>query len=243
MIAIALTVALFMSFFPAFSEGIDDLMNMLRGFPAELLRGFGLDIESFGSYSGFLAYIYTFVQLLLGILAVQSGMTLMGREKLSKTSDFLLSKPVSRTNLWAQKNVAGFLGILLINAIIAVLVYGLAAIQGMNFEPAIRDILFSSVLVQLMFFLLGGLLANIRKRLRTVTGPATSIGMGFYFLLIVARLLEEEKLSKLSIYGLFDTAQVQQKGIEPLNLLIALSICITFAGLSYWRYTRMDVEV
>ncbi len=99
----------------------------------------------------------------------------------------------------------------MINAIIAVTVYGIAKAQGMTFEPAIRDILLSSVIVQLIFFFLGGLLANMKPRLRTVTGPAGAIGLGFYFLLVISRLLEEDALSKLSIYGLFDTMQVQQK--------------------------------
>ncbi len=243
LIATVLTIAVFMSFFPSFNEGMDDLIAMLHSFPVEFLRGFGLDIESFGTYSGFLAYIYTFIQLLLGIVAVQSGMMLMGREKLNKTSDFLFSKPISRSSLWAQKNTAGLLGILVINAIIAVTVYGIAKAQGMTFEPAIRDILLSSVIVQLIFFFLGGLLANMKPRLRTVTGPAGAIGLGFYFLLVISRLLEEDALSKLSIYGLFDTMQVQQKGIDPLNLTIAFILCALLAVISYRHYTRMDVEI
>ncbi len=66
LIATVLTIAVFMSFFPSFNEGMDDLIAMLHSFPVEFLRGFGLDIESFGTYSGFLAYIYTFIQLLFG---------------------------------------------------------------------------------------------------------------------------------------------------------------------------------
>ena len=61
LIAIVLTIAVFMSFFPSFNEGMNDLIDMLHSFPVEFLRGFGLDIESFGTYSGFLAYIYTFI--------------------------------------------------------------------------------------------------------------------------------------------------------------------------------------
>ncbi|HHW95027.1 MAG TPA: ABC transporter permease subunit [Mogibacterium sp.] len=243
LIAVVLTVALFMSFFNAFNEGMDQVVKMLEGFPEEVMRGFGLEISSFGTYSGFLAYIYTFVQFLLVIIAVMSGMMLMGREKISKTGDFLFSKPVSRSSLWVQKNTVGFLGILLINAVVAAIIYGLAVVQDVEMEIAVRDILFSSVLVQLIFFLFGGMLATMRKRLRTVTGTASSIGIGFYFLLIIGRLLEEDKLSKISIYGLFDTAQVQKNGIETVNLVIGCVLATAFAFIGYQLYTKMDLEV
>lgn len=153
------------------------------------------------------------------------------------------SQSPSHEAVFGHKNTAGLLGILVINAIIAVTVYGIAKAQGMTFEPAIRDILLSSVIVQLIFFFLGGLLANMKPRLRTVTGPAGAIGLGFYFLLVISRLLEEDALSKLSIYGLFDTMQVQQKGIDPLNLTIAFILCALLAVISYRHYTRMDVEI
>lgn len=243
LIGVVLTVALFMSFFNAFNEGMDEVVKMLQGFPEEVMRGFGLEISSFGTYSGFLAYIYTFVQLLLVIIAVMSGMMLMGREKLNKTGDFLFSKPISRSSLWMQKNAVGLLGLLLINVLAAVIIYGLAVVQDVKIETAIRYILFSSMLVQLIFFLLGGMLATMRKRLRTVTGSASSIGIGFYFLLIIGRLLEEDKLSKISIYGLFDTSQVQKNGIETVNLAIGCILTAVFAFISYRLYTKMDLEI
>lgn len=242
-LSILLTTALFMSFYAGFADGMDELAKMLEGFPREVLLGFGLDMAGLGSYSGFLAYIYTFVQLLLGIAAVSSGMQLMGREKLSKSSEFLFSKPVSRTSIWLQKNAVGLLGLLLINGLIAALVFGLAYAQNVSPDDALLHILIGSFLVQLILFLLGGLLANVRKRLRSVTGPATSVAMGLYFILLIGRILEEEKLSLISIYGLFDTSKVQSEGLEPTHIVIALVLCALLALASYLRYTRMDVEV
>lgn len=243
LIAILLTLSLFLSFYPTFQEGMDDMVKMMQGFPPEMLRGFGLDITTFGTYSGYMAYIYVFVQLLLGILAVMSGMYLVGREKLNKASDFLLSKPITRTGLWLQKILVGIIGLLLVNGLISGVVYGVSQVFDIAADASIIDIVISSSLVQLIFFFLGTLIAVWKKRLRTVTGTAVSVAFGFYFLLIVARLLEEDKLFKISLYGLFDTAEVQRNGIDPTNLIIGLALILGLAGLSYWRYVTQDLEV
>lgn len=243
LIAILITLALFLSFYPAFLSASDELIDMLEAFPKEVLLGFGLDVTTFGSYSGYLAYIYTFVQLLLGILSVMSGLYLLGREKLNKTGDFLFSKPISRRALWLQKIMVGLGGILLINLLIAAVIYSVGIVLKIEWDQSILPILIGSSLIQVMFFFLGAAIASWRKRLRTVTGQATSISFGFYFLLVIARLLEEDKLAKLSLYGLFDTAEVQRNGIDQTNLLIGLGLIVILAGLSFWRYTQMDLEV
>jgi hypothetical protein len=103
--------------------------------------------------------------------------------------------------------------------------------------------LIGSLLVQLILFFLGALLSSMKKRIKTVTGPAASIGMGFYFLLIIGRLLEEEKLLKLSIYGLFDASVVERHPLETTNIVIAFVLILVFAGVGYWRYTQEDLEV
>ncbi|HHT21017.1 MAG TPA: ABC transporter permease subunit [Tissierellia bacterium] len=243
LIAILLTLALFLSFYPAFQDGLDDMVAMMEGFPPEVLRGFGLDIDSFATYSGYLAYIYVFVQLLLGILSIMSGMILVGREKLNRSSDFLFSKPVSRRGLWLAKVAVGLLGLLIVNSLITAVVYGVSGVFSIPTDGAIGSILVSSLLVQLIFFFLGTLIAVLKRRLQTVTSSATAIGFGFYFLLIVARLLEDDQFLRLSLYGLFDTAQVQRQGVDPTNLTIGLGLIILLAGISYRRYVTQDLEV
>lgn len=242
-LAVFLTLALFLSFYTSFEAEAENLIDMLEGFPREVMQGFGLDVTSFGTFSGYLAYIYTFIQLLLGILAVLCGMQLIGREKLNKTSDFLFSKPISRSSMWAQKILVGILGMVLVNGLIALTVYVLARLQDHPFDAPLKRVLIGSLLVQLILFFLGALLSSMKKRIKTVTGPAASIGMGFYFLLIIGRLLEEEKLLKLSIYGLFDASVVERHPLETTNIVIALVLILIFAGVGYWRYTQEDLEV
>ncbi|NMB03792.1 MAG: ABC transporter permease subunit [Tissierellia bacterium] len=243
LIAILGTLGLFLTFYPAFQMGMDDLNALLQGFPPEFLLGFGLDITTFGTYSGYMAYIYTFIQLLLGILSLMSGMYLLGREKLNRTSDFLFSKPISRSKLWLQKVSVGLIGLLLINGLIGLVIYGIGIVLDLEMDRALFQILGSSSLLQLIFFFLGALLTIIKKRVQSVTGPATSISFGFYFMLIIGRLLEDDKISRISLYGLFDPAQVQRNGIDQTNLLISLGLVFVLAGISYWRFIKMDLEV
>lgn len=243
LIAIIITLALFLSFYSAFQDGMAGLEAMLAGFPKEVLQGFGIDAATFGSYAGYVAYIYTFVQLLLVLLASLSGMHLIGREKLNKASDFLLSKPVSRASLWLQKIAVGLLGLIIVNGLIGLAIYGLGTLFNYGPDKTILRLLVGSLLVQLIFFLLGTLWATLRPRLRTVTGTASSLSFGFYFLLIIARLLEEDKLYKLSLFGLFDVAQIQRHGFDTTNLIIGLAVIVLLAAGGFWYYGKMDVEV
>ena len=243
LVAILILMLALLSFFPTFEREADNFAAMIRAFPQEILQGFGLDISTISSFGGYLAYIYTFVQLVLALLAMVSGLNLMGREKLNKASDFLLVKPVSRTSLWLQKVAVGLLGILVINALITMVCIFIARFLNQAFTNDVFAILWGSSLIQLIFFFLGAMLAALRKKLKSVVGQASSITFGFYFILIIARLLEDEKLYRLSIFGLFDASEVQRAGFDPIHVVIALSLISLLAGVGYWSYTRQDVEV
>ncbi|NCU41010.1 ABC transporter permease, partial [Candidatus Saccharibacteria bacterium] len=103
-IAILSLVALYMSIYPAFAKDATAILDILKNLPpaAKQITGLGTDLELF-SFLGFLASIFPFITLIGAIQASVMGFTILSKETVAKTTDFLLTKPKTRTSIFWQK--------------------------------------------------------------------------------------------------------------------------------------------
>jgi len=94
------------------------LLDALRQFPPALLEGFGMHVEMFGSFEGWMAgEPLVFYMMLLGIFAAMWAASTVARERDRGTVDFMFTLPVSRGQLFLGKACAHFLAFLLIAAV------------------------------------------------------------------------------------------------------------------------------
>ena len=98
-LALALLIVFFFSLFSSFADQAALLDQMMAKFPPELLAAFGMENMNLASVLGFYSLIFLFVQLCLAIQASNYGFGLVSIEESELTADFLLSKPVSRSQV------------------------------------------------------------------------------------------------------------------------------------------------
>lgn len=117
-----LLIVLTMVFYPTIAENASQLDSLLKS-PViagmmELFAG-GADVFSFTDILGFYATKnITFIMLLGSIYSIILASTILSREENEKTADFLLTRPVTRTEVFAAKAGLWLTVILILNIVI-----------------------------------------------------------------------------------------------------------------------------
>jgi len=229
---------------PAFMESRVAVENMLKSFPPAFAAAFGLQMDNLFSFGGFYAFGFLFYSLFGAIMSSGIGLDLFSREKREKCMDFLLTKPRGRSRLFAEKLLASLTMIVASNVLFiaaSLALYRAYAPQPMMLERALLAA--SSLLwMELLFFAVGTCIAVFAKRVRSVSGLSTAIGIGGFLLSALQSMLEEEKLNFINPFKYFDTAKAFFDGAFELKYaLTGAVITIVLMVAAYVRYTRADI--
>lgn len=245
LLGIILVLGFFLTMMPTFQKEAETLKKLFETFPQGLLDTFGIDANRIFEAEGFVAYAYSYVQLLLGILGGIYGLTVVGREKIQKMNDFLLVKPLSRQRIFVEKVLVGLLSILAFNGLMALAMrlYGNYLDLTAKSQNNISLIVLAGALIHLFFFAFTSLASVLLKQIKNPVGLATGLSFGFYLLLLLARLMGEDKLKKLTPFGYLDAMDIMGKGF-PQGAALALSlISLALLLVAGWIFCHQDAEV
>ena len=221
-------------------EGVSEMFASMGSFT----QAFGMDRLSFGTLTGFYAIECGNILGLGGALfaALCAIQSLAGEER-DHTAEFLMTHPVSRGQVVAQKLLAVVLQITILNGIILLLSLGCVAAIGEEFPWKELGLL------HLAFFLLQLELAGICFGLSAfLRRGALGVGLGLatvaYFLNLVANIADSASwLKYVTPFGYTESADIVSAGQLDAGML-ALGLCvgaaIALAGSVY--YARKDIQ-
>ncbi|MBI4315164.1 MAG: ABC transporter permease subunit, partial [Chloroflexi bacterium] len=154
-LALTFLVAFFFSLFPVFADQAALMNELLAKYPPELRAAFGMDNMDLATVLGFYSFIFLFVQLCLAIQASNYGFGLVSIEESELTADFLLSKPVSRTQVLTSKLLAALTSLTLTNLVVWVSSFAaIALFRGeRDYETRTLLLLLLSIVIFQLFFL------------------------------------------------------------------------------------------
>ena len=236
---------LFVMIYPAFSHDIAASHKLLENFPAQARAALGLSLDTFGSFLGFYAYILIYISLAAAIQGMNLGLMVLGREVTTGTTDFLLSRPVSRTRIFMSKLVAS-LGVLAVTDI--VLTGGVWAVVA-GFKLATFDLgtylllNVSLLLLQVIFMALGVLLTQIFGRIRSTLSVSLGVCFGFFGISLLVGLTGDAALRWVTPFRYFDHVAIVKTGSLDLEYLILTAVLIATALIASWIiYVRHDAR-
>jgi len=244
-LAVAAIVLFFFSFFTVFADQATLMSEMMARFPQELRAAFSMDNMDLSSVLGFYSFIFLFVQLCLAIQAANYGFGLVSIEESELTADFLLSKPVSRTQVLTSKLLAALTSLTITNLVVwAGSFAAMSIFRGeREYEPRrLLLLLLSIVLFQLFFLGVGLVISLLVKRVRSVTPYALGLAFGSYVLSAFSGVSGEVKLELITPFKHLDAAYIVQHGAFDTSLVL-LNIAVTLVSLaaSYCLYLRRDI--
>lgn len=233
-------------FYPVFLSSREAMENMLASFPAGVAAAFGFDLDDMFSFKSFSGMVYLYEGILGAIAAAVTAIAVFAREKQSKCMDFLLTKPLSRSEIFLQKLLCCFVIVAMIN-IPYIALFSASFIDytgATTLSGAIALSVLCLFFTQLVFLSIGIFAAVFIRRIRSSSGLGTGIGIFAFLLSIVHSLTELEIFKFFSPIYYFSPASISETGgYDAATVITAVILIIVLTGAAFVRYTKSDVAV
>lgn len=222
------------------TDGISEAFANMGGFSS----AFGLDRLNFGEFLGFFGIECGNVLGLGGaFFAALAGISALSKEEREHTAEFLLTHPVSRQNVVAQKLAAVIAQIVILNAAAVGATALSTAVIGEAPDIKPLALMFAAFLIMQLetAAICFGISAFIG---RGGLGLGLGLAAAFYFLNIIANLTETAKLLKyITPFGYTDSADIIADGrIEIKYLAVGVGLAVIGTGAAFWKYKRKDIS-
>lgn len=240
--AIAFMLGICIIIYPEMESQMDEISGMFSNM-GSFSAAFGMDKISFGEFTGFFGVECGNVLGLGGALfAALLGISTLAEEEKNRTAEFLLTHPVSRRRVVAQKLAAVLLQIVILNAAAVAVTVLSAGIVGETMDAKIFALFF------LAYFILQVEIAAVCFGISAfLTRGGAGIGLGiavlFYFLNLIANLTEDaEFLKYITPFGYTEASDIIAEGrINAGCLAVGLVLTVMGIAAAFLRYERKDI--
>ena len=174
------------------------------------------------------------------------GAVVISKEERDKTADFLLVKPVKRSQVVTSKIIASLTSLVILNAVTWVSSIFLVDIynDGESINALIRDLMLALMMLQLIFFSVGLLVGTIVRKTKKATGIATGILLGTFIMSVVVDMYSKIKVLKyFTPFKYFDGKDIFLHGFDLNYLILSVIIIVVSIILTYKIYQNKDLHV
>lgn len=218
---------------------------MMDAIPRVMRVMFGMNALPISTPLGYYAMMMVWISLLLFARAGMIGATILIKEERDKTADFLLVKPITRSDIVTGKLLAACFDTFVITLLFMsqVLITFRGPIQESNITMELYYTVFGLFLVQLLFFACGLLLSTLVKRHQRAMAGSLLFVFGSYFLSTAIELSGElDFLRPLTPFRYFDVAELNKHGHQPIYPILSVVIILLATTLTYRFYQKRDVS-
>ena len=240
--ALAWMLGICVIIYPEMQTQMGDLGAMFSDMGA-FSDAFGMDMLNFGEFMGYFGVeIGNTLGLGGALLAGIVGITALSKEERDGTAELLLTMPVSRTRIVAEKLLFSAFHIVVVN--LACVIVSVVGILGINVEAdagKIALIFLANLIMQLEIMAITfGISAFVKKG---AMGIGIGISFGLYFLNILANLADEiEFVGKITPFGYANSGYIIEYGkIELLPLIIGIVLAALGIAVAFEKYTKKDI--
>jgi ABC-2 type transport system permease protein len=246
-IIITLLITLTMSVYRTFMENQSKITGMLSIIPKGALQFKGIsNFNDLMSVLGFYSVNNIIYMMVLGsIFGIVLSSNILLKEEYNKTAEYLLTRPLARSEIFISKTMVVLLNIFLLNLITSIA--GFICMEIVRTGPfSIRAFLILSLytlLLNILFGAIGLFLSTLVKRAKPITTLGIGLVLIFYFVYTLSKITQGA--SKLGYISPFKFANVD--AINPSYTIdfwhLAYFIGITFllTTLSWRIYRRKDI--
>lgn len=246
-LVICILVSVTLSFYRTLAANQSKFMGMMSLVPkgALALKGITKFTDMF-SILGFYSINNLIYMMVLGsIYSIVLSSNIILKEEYDKTAEFLLSKPISRSELFMTKFLVFFLYLFILN--LAVALVGLLGIEIVKTGPyslkAYFVFSFYTFLLNLLFGAFGFFFSVLLKRARPITTISIALVLVMYFVFSLSRITETaNKIGYISPFKYVDTELANPAyGLDFWRLLYFMGISLILIFLSFIIYKRKDI--
>lgn len=240
-IGFLLAVCIFM--FPEMKGEMNEVNEVFLSM-GSFTQAFGMDKVNFGTLLGFYAVECGNILGLGGaFFASLCAISVLSKEEKERTAEFLLTHPVSRVSVVAEKLISVILQIVTLNVVVYVITASSIALIGE--EVPWQEITLMHTAYLILQLELAGICFGVSAFLRRGSiGTGLGIAVIMYFLNIIANLTESaEFLKYITPFGYADGAEIVRNVSLDMNM-IAIGLAFAVVGIlaGFIKYCRKDIS-
>jgi len=237
---------LMMGFYPTIAKEAETLEKLIAVMPKGLLAAFGLEKISMTDLLGFYATKHYLTITLLGsIYAIMLSSGILSKEESEKTIEFLLSKPISRSEIVTSKLLSFVTILTALNVLVSLVMYiTLQAVKIEDFSIKLFVLLsLAPLLLHLTFASVGFLVSVFVTNSKTILSVSVGIVLVTYFLSIASTLSDKLGFLKyLSPFKYVDAVDILTSArIDPVYLAVMAGIFAAAVMLTFVFYNRKNI--
>lgn len=247
MIVITLLIIVTMSVYRTFMENQSKIAGMLSIIPKGALQFKGIsNFNDLLSVLGFYAANNVIYMMVLGsIFAIVLSSNILLREEYDKTAEYLLTRPLTRSEIFLSKLAVVYFNIFVLNIFTALA--GFICMELVKKGPfSIKAFLILStytLLLNIMFGAIGLCMSTLIKRAKPITTFSIGMVLIFYFIYTLSKI--SGGTSTIGYLSPFRYVNVD--AINPAyslyfwHLVYFIGVTLLLTGLSYRIYKRKDI--
>lgn len=246
---ICLLVILTMMIYPTFLANQSKIMGMLSIVPKGALQFKGIsNFDDMLSVLGFYSINNVIYMMVLGsIFGIVLASGILLREEYNRTAEYLLTRPVTRSEVFLSKGAVVLLWILILN--ILTTIAGFISMEIVRTGPynvgSFLVLSFNTLLLNILFGAVGLFISVLVKRARPVTSFSIGLVLVFYFIYTISKISQD--VSFLGYVSPFRYVGVDVLSssyrLDPWHLVYFLGLTL-FLGIISWRiYRRKDIYI
>lgn len=245
LILIGLFLVVFLVYPSIISTGnIDQIDEMMKLFPPEILKAFNMDLAGMDTAFGWLKTEgFVFVLLITGVYSGILGSNILLKEENDKTIEYLNSVPITRTKIVLSKIMCGITYIILMVLSLGIFNYIALSISG-DFDKLLYILLsITPIFSSIVIFVFCMFISTFTHKTKKTIGMSLGFVFISYFLQIISEMSEAtETLKYLSVFTLADIRNViVDVCINPLMVIISLVLTCVFIVLILTKYNKKEL--
>lgn len=233
------------SIYPYMADLGDNLTAMMDKLPPEMAKAMGLDADTWSSILGFYSTYYgVYIIVLISIFAGSTATNILSKEEQHHTSEFLMTRPLSRSTIFWTKTASLFTLCIIIYLVQSVLaIIGISIFSGDPVDWSIFTRLHLAGFFLMLFFTsLSLLISMFVSPKKNLMGLVVGLTFGTYLVNALGKSTEKtEWLSYFSPFNYFNLTIGQPD--ESFRILSAIALLIIFAiavFVSHQKFINKD---
>lgn len=228
------------------ADGAQSFNVLIADMPKSLQNLFGVGIYDLSKLVDYYGVFYLYIALMATIHAVMLGNTILAKEERDKTAEFLLVKPISRNGIIIGKLLCAVTLVIILNLVTwisSILAFEQFS-KGEAYSLPLMKLMLGLFGMQILFLLLGSLLAAFTRRYQLSSSIGTGILMVMFFLSVVIDISGKLNFLKgLTIFKYFDAKDILKIGYNYIYLIAACIIAAVFTYGTFYFYKKRDMKV
>jgi ABC-2 type transport system permease protein len=251
-ITVSAVTMLGMAFYPILMEGemLEQLTSLFENpFMKGIMSAFGASVDVLTNVLGFYSTRNAiFIMLLGGFFSILFAGKILAQEEREKSAEFLLTKPVTRSEVVWSKLLAFLTSLILFNVVIL-----LVGFMSLEIFKGKSEYSFSAFLVHtsyafllmLVFGAIGLYLSLWIKRGRSISNLSIGIIVGGYFIDAISKVTPSvDKIGYISPFKFVDSEVLRPGyGLDWRRVLYFLGISALLFSLSVVKYRKKDILI